>query len=270
MESEHICHYCNRHFSCKTALNKHKFGSCIWLHTSKREKLHEIDSFEPLMTETQKNALIRSLFLQVVKMRDEMTQLRRDVSQLKQKQKITILHSLNSAERKPESSIQVWSKGLVITQRHLEIVFQKCLKDAIMQVWIDELEAMKLFQKLVPIKGYIQRVKVLYVYSTSHTQTADPNTNEIITTTTTQWVKLDSEIFKKICTNMAARFYQMYLEWQQENEEYLNSSAEAQEQDVMFMQKMLDETYKTSTNLNMIMEKIYDTVKTHFETVEYE
>jgi hypothetical protein len=267
---EFVCHYCNRNFSCKTALSKHKFGSCLWLHTSKREKLHEIDSFEPLMNENQKDALIRTLFLQVVKMRDDITNMRRDISQLKQKQKMTILHSLNSSTKKPSCSIQSWVKDLTITQRHLEIVFQKSMKEAILQVFIDELEAMKLFQKLVPMKGYNQRVKTLYVYCSSHTNVADPDTNEITTTTTIQWVKLELELFKTLCSNLAARFYDLYLDWQHDNEEYLNSSSNAQEQDIMFMQKMLDEAYKTNIQMNHIIENIYETIKTPFETIEYE
>ena len=68
---EHQCHYCNRQFSCKTALNKHKFGSCLWLHTSRKEKLYEIDDFEPNMTNTQKDHLLRTLLLQVTKLNEQ-------------------------------------------------------------------------------------------------------------------------------------------------------------------------------------------------------
>lgn len=260
-DSDYSCHYCNRNFTCKTALNRHKFGSCIWLYASKKEKLHETDLYEPIMSDNQRDMLIRSLLLQMTKMNDKIANLQREVSHLKQKQKVSILHFLNGSDRKPQHSIQQWIKGLVITQRHLELVFQKSLKDGIIQVILDELETMKLFQKMIPIKGYIQRPKTLYVYTIYTSNDKGP---------VLQWIKMETDMMKKLCTNIGARFYELYLQWQQENDEYLNSCEQAQEQDMQFMQKMLDDTYKTNVNMNSMLDRIYELVKVNFETIEYE
>jgi hypothetical protein len=256
---EHQCHYCNRQFSCKTALNKHKFGSCLWLHTSRKEKLYEIDDFEPNMTNTQKDHLLRTLLLQVTKLNEQVGTLKRKVTQLEQHKKVSILQFLNTSSKKPEIFLQPWLRELVITQRHLELVFKKSLKEGMLQVLLDDLEGLKMFQKQAPIKSYTQNPKILYVYSDSTSHPREP-----------RWMKLDFDLFKQICANLASRFYGLYIEWQSENQDYLSSSPEAQDQDILFMQKMLDESYKTHPYMNFMVERIHDHIKIQFESATYE
>ena len=105
MSEEHLCMYCNRTFSCKTALNKHKFGSCLWLHTSRREKLDEIDAFEPSMTDKQRDTMIRHLLLQMTKMNEKIGAMQKEITYLKQKQKISILNHLNSLDTVPKDTL---------------------------------------------------------------------------------------------------------------------------------------------------------------------
>jgi hypothetical protein len=254
------CHYCNRHFSCKTALNKHKFGSCIWLHSHKKEKLNEFDQFEPLMSDAQRDMMLRQLMLQMKKMNEKIANQQKEILYLKQKQKISILQWLNDAsQNQPTNSFQRWTKELVLTQRHLELVFQKSLKEGILQLLLDELDAMKIFHSVTPIRAYVQRPKTLYIYGD------DPEASS-----GKKWIKLDNALLKKMCNNLQSRFYEMYMHWRAENAEYIHSSSDAQEQDLSFMQKMFDEGYKTNLSLGYITEQIQSSIQTTFQTMEYE
>ena len=259
-ENVHNCHYCNRNFSCKTALNRHKFGSCIWLHSNKKEKLDEIDEFEPRMTDAQQDMMIRQLMFQMKKMNEKIANQQKEILYLKQKQKISILQWLNdSSTTQPAVSFQQWTKELVLTQRHLELVFQQSLKEGIIQVWLDELDSMKIFQSISPMRAYIQRPKTLYVYS-----------DESETPSHKKWIKLDNGLLKKMCINLQSRFYEMYMRWREESADYITSSTEAQEQDLSFMQKMFDEGYKSNNSLGFIIEQLQCAIQTTFQSMDYE
>lgn len=254
------CHFCNRNFSCKTALNRHKFGSCIWLHSHKKEKLSEFDDFEPSMSDAQRDMMLRQLMLQMKKMNEKIANQQKEILYLKQKQKISILQWLNDASQsQPANSFQQWTKELVLTQRHLELVFQKSLKEGILQVWLDELDAMKIFHSITPVRAYVQRPKTLYIYG------EDPDSSG-----GKKWSKLDNTLLKKICSNLQSRFYEMYMHWRNENAEYITSSTQAQEQDLSFMQKMFDEGFKSNLSLGFIIEQIQSSIQTTFQSMDYE
>lgn len=48
MESDNICTYCSRTFSCKIALNRHKLDSCMWLHTAIKKDIGNVTKQLPL------------------------------------------------------------------------------------------------------------------------------------------------------------------------------------------------------------------------------
>lgn len=259
MSEEHLCMYCNRTFSCKTALNKHKFGSCLWLHTSRREKLDEIDAFEPSMTDKQRDTMIRHLLLQMTKMNEKIGTMQKEITYLKQKQKISILNHLNSLDTVPKDTLAKWAKNLPISQRHLELVFQKTLKEGILAVLQDELESAKILQRTVPLRAYIQKPKTVYVYE------RNPEDES-----TMKWMTMDTPILKKICSGLGARFFEMYLRWQNENIDYLQSSSDAQEQDIVFMQKVMDESHKTNVCLGKMIEQLHAHNQINFQTIDYD
>lgn len=254
--SDHTCHYCNRSFSCKTALSRHKFGSCIWIHTNKREKLNEIDAYEPLMSDQQRDSMLRHLLLQVTKMNDKMQNMQKEIALLKNRQRMNILSFLNSTDAVPVKTFQQWIKSLVITQRHLELVFQTTLRDGIMRVMLDDLETAKILHTFLPVKAYTQKPGTLYVYATQDDDSA-------------RWVMLDTHLFRKSTGSVGARFFELFLQWQTDNAEYLQSSVEAQEQDMCFTQKIMDENYKMGTSLVKMMEGLHTTIHTSFQTMDF-
>jgi hypothetical protein len=251
---EFNCHYCNRNFSCKTALNKHKFGSCIWLHSSKKEKLQEIDALEPLMTDRQRDTMLRHLLLQMTKMNDKMNNMQKELTYLKQKQKMSIVRLLNSSETKPTKTFNQWFKSLTITQRHLEMVFQRSLLDAMVCVILDDCESAKILQRVIPIKAFNQKLHTLYVY----TEKDDCK----------KWDILDGKLLQKMCSILASKFSELFLQWQCENLDYISSSTDTQEQEMTFMTKIMDETYKRKNSY--FTDKIHAQIQVDFQVIDFE
>lgn len=253
--SDHICHYCNRSFSRKTILSYHS-PLCKQIHTIKREKVNEFDAYEPLMSDKQRDNMIRHLFFQVTKMNDKMQHMQKEITSLKNRQRMNILSLLNSAESKPVKTFQQWIKSLVITQRHLEVVFQTSLRDGIMRVMQDNLETAKNLRTFLPVKAYTQKAGTLYVYATQDDDSA-------------KWVMLDTHLFRKSTGSLGARFFELFLQWQTDNAEYLQSSDAAQDQDMCFTQKIMDESYKMGTSLVKMMEGLHTTIHTSFQTMDF-
>jgi hypothetical protein len=251
------CDYCSRTFSCKTALDKH-ISLCEIYFAAKYKKQNDLDSYEPEMTNRERDTLLRHLVYKIKVLTDKVNKQQSEITYLKERKKLTALNYLNSLEVKPAHTFQQWVKSLTVSRRHLEIVFQKSLKDGILEVLTKELEVLKIFQTISPVKGYFQRPNLLYVYAESEQ------------TNTTRWVKLENSMLKTLCSFIGYRFYELYSEWQKENEYEINDSAAMQEKDMMYLQKVLDESYKVGTSLNSIVEGMYNVVKTNFQTIEFD
>lgn len=213
--------------------------------------------------EVSNETIMRNLVSQMSKMSDKintmsekMSKMQKEITYLKQKQRVSILTFLNGSETKPNKTIKQWIKSVNITQRHLEIVLQKSLKDAIVQVIIDELNGANALHTLVPIKGFIQKPKTLYVYNSEELEN--------------KWILLDLQLFKKLCSSISTRFFEMYLSWQNNNFDCINSSNESQERDMMFIQKLMDETYKTNISIAKIIEQIHLHIQISFQTIEFD
>lgn len=250
---EHICTYCTRTFSCKTALDKHKFQSCIWLHKTRKEKLGEIDDFEPKMSDSQQDMMIRQLFYQISKQNKKIETMQKEISYLKQRQKINILRSINSQGKKPNSQLIRYINNIPISQIHLEIVFAKTLNDGIIQIIHDAIEASLLMNECLPLCSFTQKPKSLYIYDIDD-----------------QWRLCDVDKFRRMCILLSAKFFDKFIEWQQENQEYIYSSTDSQEKTALFTQKIMDDSYKKAGFINLLMEKICKQVQTTFHQIEYE
>jgi len=255
--SDFHCDYCDRVFSGKTKLDKH-VSFCEIYYAAKYRKHDGLESYEPEMSDRERDTLLRHLLYKVKVLTEKVNKQQSEITYLKERKKLTVLSYLNSLEIKPSQTFQQWIKSLVITPRHLDIVFQKTMKDGIMHLLMKELDVMKLFNTISPVKGYIQRQKVLYVYIESEQ------------TNTMQWVKLENSLLKKLCTFLANKFYERYSEWQRENVDEINATPEMQEKDMNYFQKILDESYKTNPSLNTIVEGMYTTIKTNFQTIDFD
>lgn len=249
--SNSICPLCNRNFSHKTDLTKHHIY-CSYLQSRKNVPV-EPDTWETPLSDAQRDSMLRHLLVQMNKMNEKMNSMQVKIQSLSQTQKINILHLLNSSEIKPITTIQQWVKSLSITQRHLEIVFQKSIKDSIIRVLLDELDSSKQKNALIPIKCFIQKPKQLYVYSGSK-----------------KWEILELPLLKTLCSSIGSRFSELFIQWQVDQNEKLTSCLESQEKQFLFMKKFMDESYKKNVHLGEIIELIHDQTKTNIQQIEYE
>jgi hypothetical protein len=244
------CQLCNRGFHLKTDQSKHQIY-CTYLKN--KTSSSEADTWEIPLSDSQKDAMLRHLLVQMDKMNDKMNIMQSKIQSLSQTQKINILHCLNSSEIKPVVTVQQWIKSISITQKHLEIVFQKSIMDSIVRVLLDKLESAKTQNEFIPIKCFVQKPKQLYVY----------NSNK-------KWEMMDLQQFRSHCSSIGSRFSELFIQWQIDHNEKLSTCQDAQEKQFLFMKKFMDESYKKSVHLGEICELIHERLKTSFQKLEYE
>jgi len=245
MSLSNNCSWCNRNFTHKTELTKHHIY-CTYLQSKKNVPV-EWDAWETPLSDSQRDSMLRHLLVQNHKMMEKINTMQTKIQSLSQSQKINILHFLNSMEMKPSMTIQQWVKSLPVTQSHLDIVFQKTIKDSIVQVFLDAL--LHHAAGMIPIKGFIQKPKQMYVYSSCNGSS------------TKKWEVLELSLLKTLCSSIGSRLSELFIQWHKD---------ESQEKQFLLMKKFMDESYKKNTHLSEMIELIHAQIKTNVQQIQFD
>jgi hypothetical protein len=248
MNIDHICQHCGKNFPSSKTLYKHRWGSCFWLNHSKRKTTSNYNYEKPL-NESEKEILLKELLVQVTTLTTTVKDLRKELSMLKQKQKINIIKHLNSSNH-PNISIKKWIQNISISQQHLENVFKTNITNGILNILQDTIETSSILNHKIPIISFTQKPKTIYIFNDEK-----------------KWVICTSTYFNNLCLKISARIFETFVEWQKLNKEHLLSGDETQEQFSLFTQKVMDTSYKK--NVPNIMDSLYNSLQTSFQQNDY-
>ena len=245
------CNYCFKQFSTEAKLQEHVNLNCkARLFVMSGMNYNGTPNPDNVrFTETEKDNLIRRLLYNVANLERKFNRLNKEFAKMKRKQTIQIVRTLNTRlQIKPKKTIQQWLQSTPITVSHVSHVFQKNINEAIKQVFYDAFNISNNSQTQIPMLGYFEKPNKLYIYS--------QETNGPV-----KWVTCDHGLFRKICTIIATRFIQIYV---QNEEYYLESHLEEetkQEQKMENFNRIMDSSYKNSEFINDLTEKLYTRVK---------
>lgn len=245
------CNYCFKQFSTETKLQEHVNLNCkARLFVMSGMNYNGTPNPDNVrFTETEKDNLIRRLLYNVANLERKFNKLNKEFAKMKRKQTIQIVRTLNTRlQIKPKQTIQQWLQSTPITVSHVSHVFQKNINEAIKQVFYDAFNISNNSQTQIPILGYFEKPNKLYIYS--------QETNGPV-----KWVTCDHGLFRKVCTIIATRFIQIYV---QNEEYYLESHLEEetkQEQKMENFNRIMDSSYKHNEFINDLTEKLYTRVK---------
>lgn len=243
---DYSCHYCDRIYSCQEALNFHNLF-CVYLRDAKnKKKNNNIDYYEKPLSEKDQDTLIRKLVIDVTKANRKINELQKEVQSLKQKQKISILKHLNGLDNQPKKSLHSWIRSIPLSRSHLEDIIKNDITEGIFSALKDEIDACKILTKNIPIRGFKQK-KCLYSYSEDN-----------------KWILLDSRSFKTAICVLASRFVEMILS------SNFSINIESQNESLVILEKCMDESYKSNSNLTRIMNRIYENIQSEFTIIDYE
>ena len=245
------CNYCFKQFSTEAKLQEHVNLNCkARLFVMSGMNYNGTPNPDNVrFTETEKDNLIRRLLYNVANLERKFNKLNKEFAKMKRKQTIQIVRTLNTRlQIKPKQTIQQWLQSTPITVSHVSHVFQKNINEAIKQVFYDAFNISNNSQSQIPMLGYFEKPNKLYIYS--------QETNGPV-----KWVTCDHGLFRKVCTIIATRFIQIYV---QNEEYYLESHLEEetkQEQKMENFNRIMDSSYKNNEFINDLTEKLYTRVK---------
>ena len=220
------------------------------------------DSINIKLTENQKNRILRELLLEVQKIKKELVNCKLEISNLKNKKKISILKWLNS-ESGPiiSCTLNEWIMEIPILNLHLEKVFQTDLVEGIIFAIED---AIILYNSEIPLKSFTEKPKTIFGFQKNITIIDNKEYNS----EKPKWEIIDGEEMKKLWRILAHRFLQIFLIWQKENMDMIQSSEEWKDKQMCYLQKIIGDVCENTRN-RRIHEWLYSKINKSFVDIEF-
>jgi len=251
--------YCNGSFEDENALNKHISKECKKkLFIMAGVNFNSPSAIDSRLTENQKDILIRKLVKDVAMLTSKVEKITKDLSYLKNKQRIQILKTLNDDSKNfPKITIQRWFQTMSVSLTHLSMVIQKSLSDTIKQIVLEGLQVAENVGMNLPIRAYHEKPNILYVF----VQQEDKST---------KWITCDTGLFRKYCSIVASKIMDLYLQ----NEEYFSNSTldteQLQETRTENLIRLIDTSYTRGNFVSKLLETTYNKLKTKWTNVDVE
>ena len=152
------CIVCNKHYTKKSSLDKHKI-LCDFKLKTQREKQIEVEELGDTPTHDQLVKIVQELLLKQMKMDEKMEQMQKWID--RKNKKINIISWLNTNAIPTIGFLEWTHTGLIINQSHFEKLMDDSLFNTIQQVFEDNLCEKHDF--IYPIKCFSQKTSVFYI-----------------------------------------------------------------------------------------------------------
>jgi hypothetical protein len=170
--------------------------------------------------------LIQHLTLTCRKLEEDVTKLK---AQVGSQQRKTIINYLNN-QPIPNTVYETWIKSFHVSLNHLEEVFNpfQCLADGMKKCIADRFANEQ--HNTIPLRSFHEKNGVLYIYSMEQ--------NDTTNTATCCWKIATTEHWSKLINALALEFMRKFLEWEEEHQEEIESSAMEKNKQIMYMVKL--------------------------------
>lgn len=217
----YVCKFCDRIFSFKDVFDNHR-PVCEYFHQSKKDRLHDIESFEPLPSPNE-------LFRMVQHLTKKCNDLELEVKNLKACASIRTRNMLQQYLRKltkPTCTFSEWIKGFHVSYDDLDVVFQphctlmdglkKCIQNRMLMEGLAN----------APIQTFTEKRNTIYVYDVFEE------------TAPISWKICSNEVWNKLVDGLCHSFLKAFCEWEEDQEDVIHSSPEKRDVHIQNMSKI--------------------------------
>lgn len=217
------CTNCCKSYKLKENYEKHK-SACDLFHIIQSKTHDEItDISEEIPTQKEMYKLLKELALKCGNLEKEVSQLKAVVNIRQKKQILECLNNQNSETKKPKITFTQWYKTWEVTVDDLFKVFEDDLSEGFKNVINRQIS---IFQEIKPLCAFTNKPNYIYMFE------QETETNLI------QWLPLSSEIFNEMFMYITRKFFQVFIKWQNENREKIESSEAEKDTIIMYMIKL--------------------------------
>jgi len=242
------CTHCLSNLQTKKEFDRHT-SICKFIHTSKRE--HDIDQrfLEKLPSPIVMFQYIVDLSENIEKIKEEIIKLKKNNYQQRKK---TVSEYLEYHVNIPKTYTE-WFQEIVVTDAHLNIMFENDLRECLKQMIIDTIENMS--EKL-PICSFSQKSSTIYIFE------------QIPDTTSKKWRVMTSDEIKKFVLILSQRVLRKYSQWQNENREKIANDETFREKQMIYMQKVNGGHTSIETRISEIKRILVSNVQISLKNVD--
>jgi hypothetical protein len=245
------CNICNKHYTKKTSLDKHKI-LCDFKIKTKRERQIEAEEQEDMPSYYQLIKIVQELTLKLIKTEEKMDKMTKLVNNKKRKLNIILWLNTNIV---PTIGFLEWvHTSLIVNSTHFENLMENTIFHTIQQIFEDNFKT----DFIYPITCFLQQTGVFYI--------CEKKVNG-----SPEWKKLILDDMILILSTIQKNMIKELTKWKVTNQHKFDDDAKLS---ILFNKsviKLMNIKFSQNNNLSRIKNGLYNYLKKDLKSVmEYE
>ena len=246
------CVLCNKQYTRKSSLDKHKI-LCEFKMKTPREHQIELEESGDIPNYCDLVKIVQELSLKIVKMEENMEEMRKWVD--KKKQKLNVVTWLNTNVEPTIGFLEWVDTQLTVKSEHFDVLMENSIFYTLQQIFEDNLCEKSDF--IYPISCFSQKVNMFYICEKQEDGTA-------------QWKQLVLEDMVLILKKLQRNMIQVLTKWKEQNQHKFDDDNKLSVKFNKAVIKIMDISFNQDNNMSRIKNGLYDCLKRDLKSVEFE
>lgn len=257
------CVLCKREYKLKSNYTKHTLF-CETINKTQHERICEND--------TDKMPTMREMYAILLKVTEKYSQLEKKMEEMTKwteikKRKLNVIDWLNETNLSTISFKEWSSSNIVITRKHLDIMFKHDYIHGCIEIIKDLLSSTDLNK--LPLKSFNQKENTLFIATLDTSEEINDN-NKNNESSDIKWEIMSDKMFIDFISKISKQLLTEFIKWQKENADKIYEDEFSNKYAINF-QKILGGNNTQEYNNSRIKKELYKYLKTNLKNIiEYE
>ncbi len=246
--NSYCCNICNKKYTRKISLDKHKI-LCEFKLKTKNEIKVETEEAADIPNHLQLVKIVQELSLKLYKMEEKMEEMQQWVD--KKKKQLNILENLNALPEKPIHTFKQWlTNSITIMQTDVENLMVNSLNYTFNKIFEREINTETNYN--YPIKSFIEKQSMIYIYD------LDEEKGE------TKWKQMNSNDFILLLKTMQMNLISALSKWKTDNKGQFDESDKIAELFNKAIIKLMNLSFTQDAMYSKIRSGLYNYLKINY------
>lgn len=250
--SHYSCTVCNKHYSRKSSLEKHKI-LCDFKMKSKREQQVDFEELGDIPTHHQLVKIVQELTLKMMKMEEKMAEMQKWVD--KKKKKINVIAWLDE-NIVPTIGFKEWvNTSLIVNPEHFEDLMENSLFHTVQQVFESNLREKNDFE--YPIRCFSQKTGIFYICEKRPDGTPE-------------WKQMQNNDMILLLKTIQNRMIRELTKWKTENQYKFDDNSKISDLFNKAIIKLMNMSFTPDNTFSRMKNGLFNYLKTDLKMMDFE
>jgi len=250
--SHYSCTVCNKHYSRKSSLEKHKI-LCDFKMKSKREQQVDFEELGDIPTHHQLVKIVQELTLKMMKMEEKMSEMQKWVD--KKKKKINVIVWLDE-NIVPTIGFKEWvNTSLIVNPEHFEDLMENSLFHTVQQVFESNLHEKNDFE--YPIRCFSQKTGIFYI--------CEKRPDGI-----PEWNQMQNNDMILLLKTIQNRMIRELTKWKTENQYKFDDNSKISDLFNKAIIKLMNMSFTPDNTFSRMKNGLFNYLKTDLKMIDFE